>query len=218
MGRYVKRFMVKHPPKSPFKGGLNFAENDLIEFPDVFKLALKFFQKKGVIIKKEFRKLSAKMRWESFTVAFTTDKKILEILKKQVIKSTFDVGNIDDFITGVFDRSGIWSFHPWHLETVFTTNALTGYSEGRKQVVDDLSADEFPYRQVVTVGDGDRVRDSHRPLNEYVAAKDDPIWAWLKTPFSYNCRCSIWPVHVSEGLEPSGYIPAIRGTVGFEFL
>ena len=200
-----------------------FAEYDL---PDILDRALNWFRSKGVIDKLRFIKLAAEERWKSFTVARVGDETILEKIKEKTTEALESGIGIDEFrgdIDKVFDAVGVSRLNPFHLDTVFLTNTFSGYGEGRKQVIDELSEDEFPLRQVSTVGDGresegGRVRDAHADLHEFTAPKDDPIWNWLRTPFSYRCRCMIVPVHVSEGLSPSGYIPDVRGKRGFDFL
>lgn len=190
------------------------------ELPDILERALDWFKKKGVINKLEFIKLSAEQRWKSFTVARVSDNELLGKIKDKVTEAIDSGIGIDEFrqdIDKAFDAVGVSQLNPFHLDTVYLTNTFSGYGEGRKQIIDNLTEDEFPLRQVVTVGD-DRVRDSHEELDGFTALKDDPIWDWLKTPFSYRCRCEIVPVHVSEGLSPSGYIPEVRGKRGFEFL
>jgi SPP1 gp7 family putative phage head morphogenesis protein len=190
------------------------------ELPDILDRALEWFVSKGVITKEEFVKLSAELRWQSFTVARTGETEILDQIKAKLTEALKSGIGIDEFkadIDKVFDAVGVSRLNPWHLDTVYQTNTFSGYGEGRKQIVDELSIDEFPLRQIVTVGD-DRVRDEHAELDGFTAPKDDPVWEWLKTPFSYRCRCKIMPVHVSEGLSPSGYVPDVRGKRGFEFV
>jgi len=195
-----------------------FAEE--IDLPDILERAMEWFVGKKVISKLEFIKLAAEERWKSFTVAKVGDNEILGKIKAKLAEALESGIEIDDFrhdIDKVFDSVGVSKLNPFHLDTVYLTNAMSGYGEGRKQVVDNLSVNEFPMRQVVTVGD-DRVRDPHRELDGFTAPKDDPVWDWLKTPFSYRCRCMIVPVHVSEGLSASGSLPDVRGRKGFEFL
>ena len=200
-----------------------FADFELL---DSLARALEWFRSKGVIDKLEFIKLAAEERWKSFTVARVGDETILDVIKSRLTEALDSGIGIDEFrsdIDKVFDAAGLSQLNPWHLDTVYLTNTFSGYGEGRKRVIDDLSLDEFPLRQVVTVGDGresegGRVRDAHADLDGFTAAKDDPVWDWLKTPFSYRCRCMIVPVHRDEGLSPSGYVPDVRGKRGFEFL
>ena len=199
------------------KSKKQFAED--FDLPDVLKLARDYFIKKGVLTKLEFIRLSAEARWQSFTVARVNDTGILEKIKTKLDAALESGIKIEDFTADmdkVFDAAGLTKLNPFHLDTVFLTNAMTGYGEGRKQVIDNLSVDEFPYRQISTVGDS-RVRDPHKILDDFVAAKDDAVWTWLKTPFSYRCRCIISPVHVSEGLTPS-VMPKVDWGKGFEFI
>lgn len=197
-----------------------FADAEEMDIPDILQRAREWFLNKKVVTKLEFVKLSAEMRWKSFTVARVTDNNILEDFKSRLNEALKSGIATEDFLTDidlVFDSMGVTKLNPYHLETVFLTNTMSGYGEGRKQIVDNLLITEFPYRQIIVVDD-ERVRGAHRPLGGYTAAKDDSVWNWLKTPFSYRCRCLIVPVHKSEGLTPSGYIPDVRGKAGFEFL
>lgn len=196
----------------------NFSE--LIDFPDVFERAKEFFVARKVISKDMFEKLTAEMKRRAFTVGRDADKTVIGLINEKLNASLADGISIEDFITDIdmaFDTLGLTALQPYHLNTVFMSNILTAAGEGRKQVVDELDAEEFPFRQVVAVDDS-RTRDSHRLINGFTARKDDPVWDWLKTPFSYNCRCGIWPVHKSEGATESAPLPELRGEKGFEFL
>ena len=196
-----------------------FASDELV-LPDILSVALEYFRKKKVITKLEFMNLSAKMRWKAFTVAKVEQKTLLKKIKEKLAGYLELGGTIEEFsndIDQVFDALGVTRLNPFHLDTVFLTNIMTAYGEGRQVVMDSLSEDEFPFRQILTVGDN-RVRTAHKKLDEYTAKASDPVWTWLKTPFTYKCRCRISPVHVSEGLTESGYVPDVRGTKGFEFL
>lgn len=196
----------------------NFADADFL--PDVLRLALDFWVKKKVISRSEFLALALELRWDAFNVARVEKTTILGLLKEKIEKYVTDGGVIEDFVKDAdmaFDALGVTKLNPFHLETVFLTNTMTAYSAGRKKLMDTLPDDEFPLRQVMAVGD-DRTRDGHLAIDGYTAASSDPVWDWLKTPFSYCCRCRIRPVHVSEGLAPSGYTPDVRGKKGFEFI
>ena len=220
MMRYVER-KKKNPLNPPSKkGDLKRVFAELIVFPDVLKLAQEFFLTRDVITKSEFKKISKQMQRKSFTVAKVSDKVVLDAINDKLTDALESGTTVQDFVDDidkVFDTIGLTPLNPDHLRTVFLTNTLTGYGEGRKQVIDSLDDDEFPFRQVVTVGD-DRVRDPHEEIDGYTAKKDDSVWTWLITPFSWRCRCGIWPVHKSEGLTASGYVPDVRGKKGFEFL
>lgn len=164
--------------------------------------------------------MTAKMRLKSFSFARETDDSILEMVREKIQNYIESGQRIEDFVKEIdseFDKMGLTKLNPYHLDNIFLTNTQNGYSFGREKIIDELDEDEFPYRQVLAVGDS-RTRDSHNQLDGFVAAKKDPVWDWLKTPFSYRCRCKISPVHRDEGLTPSGYIPDVRGKKGFEFL
>jgi SPP1 gp7 family putative phage head morphogenesis protein len=183
-------------------------------------LALEYFLNKGVITKSEFVKLTAEMRWKSFTVAYVEREGILRSIQEALGKALEGKTGVVDFVDNIdqlFDNLGVSKLNPYHLDTVFITNLATGYSTGRERIMDQLEIDEFPLRQVTAVGDA-RTREKHMALDGFTAAADDLVWSWLKTPFSYRCRCKITPVHKDEGLTASDYIPDVRGKKGFEFL
>jgi SPP1 gp7 family putative phage head morphogenesis protein len=227
LSQLIGRYKAKR--ESDAKKNNSFAETiresslqwfDEYKLSDILTRALEWFRNKKIIQKDEFIALAAEQRWKSFTVARVADEELLGKIKDKVAEAMDSGLALDEFkndIDKAFDAVGVSNLNPYHLDTVYLTNTFSGYGEGRKQVIDDLSIDEFPLRQVVTVGD-DRVRDEHKLLDGFTAPKDDPVWNWLTTPFSYRCRCEIMPVHISEGLSPSGFMPDVRGRKGFEFL
>jgi SPP1 gp7 family putative phage head morphogenesis protein len=211
----VGRYEVKR--EIAIKSGESFAE---IKLPDILTQAINYFRSLKVINWFEYQLMTAQMRRKSFSYARQTDETVLEMVREKIQNYIESGKKIEDFtkeIDGAFDSLGLTKLNPYHLDNVFLTNAQNGYSQGREKVIDDLDIEEFPYRQIMTVGDN-RERPSHTRLDGYVAVKNDPVWDWLKTPFSYRCRCKISPVHRDEGLTPSGYIPDVRGKMGFEFL
>ena len=204
------------------KRRMYFAEPPLFDLAldDILGLALDYFEGLKVITKAEFAKLSAKKRWKSFTIARRESKFLIDDIRVRLVDHLKEGKAIDEFVSNIdsyLDTLGFTKLSPYHLETVFRTNSANGYGAGRLTIMNRLGDDEFPYRQVLAVGDN-RTRDAHMELDGYVAEANDPVWSWLRTPFSYNCRCKISPVHIDEGLTPSGYTPDVMGKAGFDFL
>ena len=171
------RYQAQREADAKRRNADTFADDDY-DIPDILSRALEWFRSKKVITKLKFLKLSAEMRWKSFTVAKVSDEKILGNIKDKMDEAIESGIGIDEFrqdIDKVFDKAGVSKLNPYHLDNVYLTNTFSGYGEGRKQIIDECSIDEFPLRQVITAED-ERVRSAHRLLHEFTAPKDDPVW------------------------------------------
>jgi len=68
--------------------------------------------------------------------------------------------------------------------TVASANAAAKYQEYVKD------ADLYPNLEYHTVGD-ERVRDSHKKWDGFIAPVNDKIWETLLPPNDYGCRCNV---------------------------
>jgi len=84
----------------------------------------------------------------------------------------------------------------WHAETVFRTNIMTSYNEGRRDAFEDPElAGAFPAWQYVAVLDN-RTRETHARQNGKVYLADDSYWDEWYPPNGFNCRCIVIPISV----------------------
>ena len=173
-----------------------------------FDKILKEFRAKRIISKKEFDELSEEMKRRAFTVARADSERVLRKIKAELDVVMAGKGALPDFydaVVALFAGCGVLGAGN-HLETVLRTNMQVTYNEARMKEFDGLDDGEFPFRRVEIVDD-DATRGHHRELAGYTRRKGDPVWAWLRAPFEYNCRCTVRVVHVSEEVEESDWIP-----------
>ena len=205
---------VLQETESAMGKALKFAEDDILAE------ALRLLDERQVLTIAEYKKLEAAIRKRAFSMALAADEVILTSVADKIAAAVADGDAWRDVLEnmhGVFDAAGVTQLNDYYLANVFRSNSMTAYGEGRRKVMESLDGDEFPFRQVTGIAD-DRQRDGHTEVDGYTATADDDVWTWLVTPFSYECRCTIRPVHKSEGLTESGYVPDVRGRAGFEFL
>ena len=85
----------------------------------------------------------------------------------------------------------IGPFSEAYANTVYRTNVVTAYNEGRmQQATDEDIADVivgFRYSGILD----NFTRDNHRAGFGTIAATDDAIWKTHKPPNGYNCRCGL---------------------------
>jgi SPP1 gp7 family putative phage head morphogenesis protein len=115
-------------------------------------------------------------------------------------------GNMGDFIAAMRDESvsfGIEPASPAYLENVYRTNIATAYNNGRAVIMEDPDVlEEFPFAQFFATGDS-RTRESHEALNGIVVRIGSDVYNRLRTPLSYQCRCS-WASISQEDVDAEG--------------
>lgn len=209
-GRYLGKFTALKKQMTHFEE---------FKIPSAFDDALEFFKNKLALSKEEFKKLDAEARDAAFTIALDSRDTVLKKVQESIQNALASGQTIEDWkkdIMLVFDQLGVTEVNDYYLNMVFRTNTQQAYNRGKEEIFRQLDPEEFPMMEFVTVED-DRVRPEHAALHGFRAPVNDPIWKKLRPPLSYNCRCTVVPVHRDEGLEPSGWRPVLSGR-GFEFV
>lgn len=191
------------------------------EIPSAYDEAIAFFIRKGVITKDEFIQLTADARRKAFTIAADSREYVLNRVKEMLEAFLSAGGTIEDFraqMGAFFEKTGVTPKNPHYLDLVFQNNIQESFARGKDVIYEQADRAEFPFRQLLTVGD-DRVRKEHADIDGFTAPVDDPIWNRLRVPLAHGCRCSITLVHVDEGLTPTDPVnyPSLTGR-GFEFV
>ncbi|HLJ89563.1 MAG TPA: phage minor head protein [Candidatus Angelobacter sp.] len=141
-----------------------------------------------------FDGLAKKYQKQAFTISGISDLKLIQQIKSALADVLESGGTADDFRAAVdelTDEAGIDRLSQVQIDTVFQTNVMTAYGNGRyEQMTDPDVAAVLPYWVLRTAGD-DRVRLSHAVLNGFAARNDDPVWNRLYPPLGYNCRCLV---------------------------
>lgn len=94
-------------------------------------------------------------------------------------------------------------------ELVMRMNVGQSYAAAYSQALDD-NQDVFPYRQYLTMGDG-QVRSSHAALNNLILPANHPFWDTHTPPWEFGCRCSFAGIMADEA-EGIAQDEADRGT------
>lgn len=183
---------------------------------DPFEDLMEEFYANNVITKDQFKLLNEEMRRKAFIIAGVESEAILDLIRDELAK-TLEAGGDWNTLTGninkIFVQAGVTPLKPWHLETVIRTNLQTLHSRGREEVYAGVDKKEFPYKRVLVVRD-ERTRESHAKLHNFTRPSNDPIWQILKTPFDFNCRCSIVLIPKSEKVTVSTQMPDLSN-LGF---
>lgn len=124
-----------------------------------------------------------------FGLARATDLVVTQRVK-EILRSAFATTKDDAVaVQKAIEQAG--DFSSAYADTVFRTNASTSFTNGRleKAAQPHIRA-VIPALRFTTARDGE-VRKSHKAAEGLMAAPDDPVWAFLKPPLGYRCRCRL---------------------------
>ena len=148
-----------------------------------------------------FDGLTDQYRRDAFTVAGTSDVRLIAKIRDQLADVLQGGGTRADFTKAVAKlttEAGVEQLNAFTLDTVFSTNMAKAYSLGRyEQLTDPDVQDVLPFWQYMTVGD-DRVRPEHAVLDGFQARSIDPVWRKIYPPNGFNCRCIVIPLLEEE--------------------
>ena len=182
------------------------------EWPAEFKQAIAFIKKKHPKTRKEYDRLTAKSKANSFTVKlpWVSARKgrrsiIAEIqdLVESALRDGLTVDDFQDFVEEKLERAGVTPLSDWHIETVFRTNVEDAYHAGRWQMLNDPDVADMVVAYRYVTMDDNRVRPAHEDMHGRTFAKDDPIWLEWWPPNGYNCRCTTISIFTGEEWEGS---------------
>lgn len=183
------------------QGAVNAADGTDIP-PIPFSEAVGFLKSKVPMTKTEWLSLEKKMRFRAFTMAKLGEVKVIETVKKQLVKA-MEGG---EGFAGSFDtikaiaKASDATLTPFYWETVFRTNVQSAYVAGKL-----LQYQKFPpaaYRLLVI--EDVRTSDICRHLltqSGYgvVMPVDHPFWEkYGFPPYHMNCRTGISAVYDSQ--------------------
>ncbi len=170
---------------------------DFVELP--FAEAIAFFKGKRLLTPDEFKRLDDSSRRHAFTIAGLHQRYALErahgLLADAIEQGTSQREAVNQ-LRDAFDSWGLTGTSRYHLDTVFRTNVLGAYAEGRYRQAQKVKRSR-PFWRYVTVGDG-RVRETHRAQHGKVYPADHPYWDRWTPPSGWNCRCSIETLSQAE--------------------
>lgn len=182
--------------------------------------AIEYFRSRGQRVSSDWRETADAVRAGAFSVAGVTRADVLQDIRDSMDRAITEGityrdwlrdlepklaakgwlgANVTHMNTGEITRKR--GLKPWHLETVFRTNARAAYMAGRYKAMLENS-DRRPYWRYSAVLDR-RTRPRHRSLNGRIFKFNDPIWQVAFPPNGYNCRCDAIPLS-EEDMESEG--------------
>jgi SPP1 gp7 family putative phage head morphogenesis protein len=185
-----------------------------------FKEAIEFFRSKRIMPAEEFKRLDDSTRRNAFTVAGLNRRFTLERsheLLADALETGADQRTTVNRLRDSFDAWGVTEAQPHHLETVFRTNVIGAYGDGRYRQAQKVKRTR-PFWRYTTVGDA-RVRPAHAAQNGKVYPADHPFWDIWTPPCGYSCRCGLETLArhevEDEGLEVLDKMPAEKPDPGW---
>ncbi len=171
--------------------------------PDRFKEAIEAFRRKVPMSDDEFDELTAEEKLRAFKVANVAQADLVQDVF-DALDSAIETGStLEDFQTEV----GAQLAEAWggenasQLETVFRTNVLGAYNQGRHEIFSTPEAKEArPYWRFDAIED-DRIDDECAECDGIVLPADDPWWSTHIPPLHFNCRCSYVALSDEEARE-----------------
>ncbi len=190
--------------------------------------AIDLFRGKIPIRPSEFSRAVAALRRKYFTVAGIEEASIIKLVQEALIDAIENGGTMKTFATAVRERGAKYigqetgqdlageKLKEEHIRTLFRTNVLSAYNEGRRAIFDDPDVEDFvPYLMYSAILDG-HARPSHAAMDGRIYRKDDAIWSSWYPPNGFNCRCEVIPVTQIEArrLPPEEVVsgPALIGS------
>ena len=153
------------------------------------------------VTRSTFDGLSAQYKRDAFTIAGTSDVRLIERVRDELAKVVGDGGTPKDFqaaIDQLTTDAGVEKINAFTLDTAFQTAVQRAYSLGRyEQLTEESTMAVLPYWQYMTAGD-DRVRPEHAVIDFFVARATDPVWRKIYPPNGFNCRCIVVALLASE--------------------
>jgi len=159
--------------------------------PDRFDEAVKAFRRRVPMTDAQFDRLDAAAQSHAFKVAGVADARLVQETFDAIDRAVENGTTFKDFKVDVGAKlEEAWGGEDApRLETVFRTNVMTAYNDGRDAIFDHPEVKKArPFRRFDAVGDS---RDCPicEPLDGTILPADDPFWERHKLPLHPNCRC-----------------------------
>lgn len=174
-----------------------------IDSEDRFDEAVNAFRKRVPMRRDEWDELDVAERKRAFTVSKVTEARVLQHVFDALDSSIEEGMDFEAFKDEVaVDLVESWGGEiPGRLETIFRTNLLGSYADGRYEIYSSPAVREArPYLRFDGVEDDreceecDKLRDTIRPAEEWEEKG-------LMPPLHHNCRDGLSPVSREEAEE-----------------
>lgn len=174
-----------------------------IDSSERFQAAIEAISKRAPVPKDEWLRLTTLERESAFTVSRVTEADVLQQVLDAVKSAVENGTDLEQFKDDVYAQllESWGGERPGMLETIFRTNLMTSYNEGRHAIISSPTVRQArPYWRFDAAMD-DRTTDECAELDGTVLPADDPFWS-THTP----------PLHFQAVPASAGVLTA-RGTV-----
>ena len=175
------------------EGIQTFADFD-VGFDEIpFEAAIEQLLRRLPVTREEFDEMEPALRVRAFTAARLAGEEAVSRLEDQFASALEEGETLSEFVRRVGDdellqRAGFSETDPWHLETVYRTNASTAYNGGHRAQIQSMGGiDMLEYVAVI----GPRTTDICRNLDGIRRPPGDPIWDTITPPNHFNERATI---------------------------
>lgn len=191
----------------PSKRFTTFAEEDPLVSLDE---AATLFRDRLPIDRRAFNRLVADLKRKYFTVAGIEEANLLKLAQEALIEAIDAGGTVETFALALKEKGVKYTgqafgadlagqdLGDYHLRTVFRTNVMGAYNEGRREIFEDEDVADDIIAYLYSAIDDERTRPAHAAMDGKIFLKDDPIWQTWWPPNGYNCRCTVVPITREE--------------------
>lgn len=161
------------------------------------------FERRAPVTRDVFDAMTDEARSEAFTVAGAASKRVVDNVKRELVRQVAKGAELRGFRKAVearLESAGWTPRNPSHVETVFRTGVMQAYNGGRYQQQTQPTVLALrPLWQWISVADS-RSRDAHKAAHRKILRADDPWWRLAYPPAGYNCRCRVRSLRHRKGL------------------
>jgi len=187
--------------------------------PDRFDAAVEAFRKRVPMDREAWDLLTTQQRERAFMVSRVTEGRVLQDTFDAIDRAVAEGGTFEEFKDAVAaDLIESWGGEiPGRLETIFRTNIMTAYGEGRHAIMSSPTVKQArPYWRFDDA-ETDRECDICGECGGTILPADDPWWDSHNPPMHHNCECKKTALSREEAEEEGidGKGPGIDADEGF---
>lgn len=173
--------------------------------PSKFHQAIAAMRKKSPVSNDEWDRLAQDEQDRSIKVGAMAQGDLVQDVFDALDRAVSEGTTFEDFKVQVgVDLEDSWGGEDSpRLETIFRTNVLGAYNEGREQIFNDPEVKEArPFWRWELIDDGSQSKDDPcLECEDVVLPADDPWWDEHPRPLHPNCRCTFTAITAEEAGE-----------------
>lgn len=186
-----------------------------------YREAIDAVRKRVPVPRSTWNAMQAQEREHAFTVAQVARTQVLQQVLDSIDKAVTTGTAITDFRAEVAETLITeWSGEiPGRIETIFRTNLMTSYAEGRHAINSAPAVKEArPYWRYDDT-DNDRECEECHDCHGTVLPADDPWWNDHHPPLHHQCECTVTALSpeeaAEEGITDPENVPDVEVDDGF---